>query len=68
MIKLTRLNDKIIYQNPDLIDSVETHPDTTITLTNGNKFSVKEKPEQIIQEIIDFRAKIISEANKVENL
>jgi len=66
MIKLTRLSDKIIYQNPDLIENIEVHPDTTITLTTGNKYTVKEKPEQIIQEIIEFRAKIIAEGNKVK--
>ncbi|OGS19847.1 MAG: hypothetical protein A2252_04960 [Elusimicrobia bacterium RIFOXYA2_FULL_39_19] len=67
MINLTRLNDKQIFINPDLIDNIETHPDTTITFTNGNKLSVKDKPEEIVNKIIDFRARIAGAGKQYEN-
>jgi flagellar protein FlbD len=64
MIKLTRLNDKEVFINPDLIENMETYPDTIITLTTANKITVKEKPEEIIQKIIDFKASILSRYEK----
>ena len=48
MIKITRLNDKEIVLNCDLILTVEANPDTTITVTTGNKYIVKESVEDII--------------------
>lgn len=57
MIKLTGLNDKEIYLNPDLFEKMETTPDTIITLTNGKVYIIKENPKVVIDEIIDFRKK-----------
>ncbi|MFY0759036.1 flagellar FlbD family protein [Metabacillus dongyingensis] len=42
MILLTRLNGKSFTLNAIYIEQVESFPDTTITLTNGKKFVVKE--------------------------
>ena len=35
MIQLTRLNHVPFYLNPDLIEHMETTPDTVLTLTTG---------------------------------
>lgn len=61
MIKLTRLNGKPFYINPDLIESLEAQPDTIVALTTGNRVSVKEKPEEIVDRIVEFKARIQSE-------
>ena len=66
MIKLTRLNDKPFFLNPDLIETIESQPDTLVALNTGNKVPVKEKPEEIVQRIVEFRAKITSETNKAK--
>ncbi|MBU1567837.1 MAG: flagellar FlbD family protein [Proteobacteria bacterium] len=58
MIRLTRLNSKIIYLNPDLIKCIEETPDTIISLINDDKYLVKEKASEIIGKIIDFRVTI----------
>lgn len=58
MIKLTRLNETFIYINPDLIDSIECHPNTTIFMINDKKIIVKETPEQVIEKIIEYKRKI----------
>ncbi|MDR0137372.1 flagellar FlbD family protein [Metabacillus idriensis] len=42
MILLTRLNGKSFTLNAIYIEQVESFPDTTITLTSGKKFVVKE--------------------------
>ncbi|MGM9924126.1 MAG: flagellar FlbD family protein [Bacillus sp. (in: firmicutes)] len=54
MIKVTRLNGKSYNINALYIEMVESHPDTTITLSNGKKFVVKETEEAILQSIHSY--------------
>ncbi|MCU9612097.1 flagellar FlbD family protein [Caldibacillus lycopersici] len=49
MIKLTKLNGKTFYINAIYIESVESFPDTTIILTNGKKYVVKEEEKAVIE-------------------
>ena len=42
MIELTRLNSNPLVVNSDLIQYVESAPDTTLTLINGEKVVVRE--------------------------
>ena len=55
MIKVTRLNNSVIVINDDLIEFVESSPDTIISLTDGKKIMVKESPDEIIERVADFR-------------
>ncbi|GAC92065.1 flagellar protein FlbD [Anoxybacillus flavithermus NBRC 109594] len=48
MITLTRLNGKRFTLNAIYIEQVEAFPDTTITLTNGKKFVVRESVEDVM--------------------
>jgi flagellar protein FlbD len=59
MIRLTRLNQVSLVLNSDLIEHVEMTPDTVIALTNGQKFVVRETPEEVIQRVIEFRRSIL---------
>ncbi|GMA61559.1 flagellar FlbD family protein [Alicyclobacillus fastidiosus] len=54
MVRLTRLNGSELWLNPLLIESVEATPDSVITLSNGHKYIVSEKPGVIEQLIADF--------------
>ncbi|WAA13597.1 flagellar FlbD family protein [Fervidibacillus halotolerans] len=54
MIQLTKLNGKKFYLNALYIETVESFPDTTITLTNGKKIVVKEKEQTVIDLSKDF--------------
>lgn len=54
MIRVTRLNHEPIYVNAELIEYVETTPDTVISLTTGEKFMVLESPEQIVAMVIEY--------------
>ena len=58
MVKITKFNGKEIMINSDLIEFIETTPDTIITLTTGKKVIVKDKVEDIIEEIVKFKKKI----------
>ena len=59
MIFLTRLNGKVFYINPELIETVEATPDTVITLVNNTKFIVKDTPQQITERYIEYRRKTL---------
>ncbi|GLB59342.1 flagellar FlbD family protein [Cytobacillus sp. NCCP-133] len=54
MIKVSRLNGKRFILNALYIETVESFPDTTITLTNGKKYVVKESQDQVMKSIIGF--------------
>lgn len=58
MIQLTRLNQVPFYLNPDLIEHIETTPDTVITLTTGPKYLVRETAEEVVERIVSFRSRI----------
>jgi flagellar protein FlbD len=58
MIRLTRINHVPLVLNADLIEHLETTPDTIISLTNGQKFVVLESSEEIIWRVIEFRREI----------
>lgn len=57
MIELTKLNNQKVVINCDLIEYVEAVPDTTITLTTGNKFVVRESVNDFINKVTEFRKK-----------
>jgi flagellar protein FlbD len=58
MIRLSRLKGEPLVLNSDLIEHIETTPDTVITLTTGQKVMVQERPEEIVARVIDFRRQI----------
>lgn len=60
MIRVTRLNGKVFYINAELIQKIESTPDTIITLTTDAKLIVKEDSETIINRVIDYKRQIIS--------
>ncbi len=57
MIKVTRLNDTDLVINADLIEFVESIPDTIISLTTGKKIMVKESTDEIIERVAQFKRK-----------
>lgn len=58
MIKVTRFQGKEFYVNSDLIEHIESNPDTVITLTSGKKIVVMESPEVLVKRIKEFRREI----------
>ena len=59
MILLTKINNVPIAANCDLMLHIEETPDTVITMNNGNKIVVKERLEEIIEKIVDYRQRIM---------
>jgi len=62
MIVVTRLHGGRFAVNPDLVQRVETTPDTVITLVDGTKYIVSETLEELVEAMTDARARIIARA------
>jgi flagellar protein FlbD len=59
VIELTRLNNKPLFVNADLIKFVEASPDTLVTLISGEKLVVLETTEEIRARFVAFRRSIL---------
>lgn len=62
--RLTHPTDDL-YLNPDQVQMIEGTPDTVVTLTNGSKFVIAERPEEVADLIRRWRASILAEVNVV---
>lgn len=62
MICLTRLNGEPFALNPDLIERVEAHPDTVISLNDNVRFLVRESLPEVLVAIRDCRADVLATA------
>jgi len=54
MIAVTRLNGGKIVVNAELIKTVETTPDTVITLINGDRILVRDAVEDIVARAVEY--------------
>lgn len=55
MITLTKLNMQLFSINADLIETIETTPDTVITTVTGKKYVVQESEQVVIEKIIAYK-------------
>ena len=62
MITVTKINDRDIVVNCDLIELIETTPDTTLTTTTGRKIIVLESVDEVLNKVVAYKARI----NKVK--
>lgn len=58
MIHLTRLNNRPLVVNSELIKFIENTPDTVITLVSGEKIVVLETADDIISRIVAYRQRL----------
>jgi len=57
MIKVTKLNGRELVVNADLIEFIESTPDTLISLTTGRKIMVLEELDDVVRMAVGYRAK-----------
>lgn len=55
MILVTRLDKSELFVNADYIQSVESRPDTNITLINGHSYIVRETDHEVVSRIVAYR-------------
>jgi flagellar protein FlbD len=60
MILLRRLNNAVLGLNADLIERIDSTPDTVITLVDGKKYVVAETPDEVVERIVAFRANVLA--------
>lgn len=58
MIRLTRLNNRPLVVNSELIKFIENAPDTVITLVSGEKIVVLETADDVISRIVEYRQRL----------
>jgi flagellar protein FlbD len=59
MIHVTRLNQSSIVLNCDLIEHIESTPDTVITLVNNQTLTVLETADEIVERIRTYRRSVL---------
>ncbi len=55
MIALQRINGQEFILNVDLIETIESTPDTVLTLINGKKLMVQNSLEEIVRKTIKYK-------------
>jgi flagellar protein FlbD len=65
MIRLTRLNNRPLVVNSDLIKFIENAPDTVITLVSGEKIVVLETVEEVMTRIVEYRRRLLAPPSAV---
>ncbi len=59
MIYVTRLDHNPMVVNAELIVTVESTPDTLVTLTTGHQFLVRESVGDVVSRVVDYRRQLI---------
>ena len=55
MIVLHKLNEQEIVVNAELIETLESGPQTVIHLATGNKVLVRETADEIVAKVVEYR-------------
>ncbi len=55
MILLRRLNGTEFWLNAELIEQIDSAPDTVITLTTGNNILVLDKADAVVEKIVEYQ-------------
>ena len=66
MITATHLNGPAFALNPDLIERIESTPDTVITLVDGAKYVVRESVDELVERVRESKAAIIARSHLLE--
>jgi flagellar protein FlbD len=60
MIAVTRLDGTPMLLNADVVEWIEQTPDTVIGLVNGERFMVRETPDELVRRVIDFKRSVVA--------
>lgn len=58
MIRVTRMNGTELVVNAELVEFIESTPDTVLTLTTGKKFVLKDSVQEVIDKVIAYHRSI----------
>jgi flagellar protein FlbD len=60
MINLTQLNGEAMVVNAELIALIEARPDTILTLTSGQRVTVREPIDEIVERVVSYRRRVLT--------
>ena len=60
MIKLKKINGEEIVVNASLIESIQSTPDTVLTLTSNKKILLMDEVDEVIERVINYYQRIYS--------
>lgn len=58
MIVVTRLDGSSMLLNADMIEWIEQTPDTLIGLANGERFLVRDTPDELLGRVVEYKRSI----------
>lgn len=67
MILVHRLRGEPFYVNPDVIESIESNPDTVLTLVDGRRILLEDAPEQVVARFTDYRVSLLVAADRLQS-
>lgn len=67
MILVHRLRGEPMFINEDLIESIESTPDTVITLVDGRKVVIADTPETVVRRARLYRASVLAATDEVRS-
>lgn len=65
MIELSQLNGITVVVNCDLIETIESIPETKVSLTTGKYFLVAENREEVVNKVVAYRRRILKDLFEV---
>ena len=64
MIAVTRLSGRPFLLNADLIEQLDSSPETVITMMDGKQYVVAESRQQVLDAIAAYRASVTAAATR----
>ena len=68
MIELTKMNNEKFYLNPNLVEIVESTPDTLISIISGKKYYVLESVQDVSEKIMQYYVRLNSLSRRVRKV
>lgn len=59
MIKVTRLDNRELVINAELIEFLETTPETMVSMTTGKRVVVRESVEEVLRRVAEYRRRAL---------
>lgn len=66
MVKVQKLNGTDLIINAELIETIESTPDTIVTLQTGKKLILKTKADDLVENIIEYKKMIQGKIEVIE--
>lgn len=63
MISLTRLSGRVFLLNAELIERLDSNPETVVTMMDGKRYVVSESQQEVLAAIVAYRARVDAAAS-----